>query len=95
MSRTTRTRCIHLPVDQIEDVLLVIFDITLFDLINSEIKDATANSFVDEAGQVAFLATVAGEKGANCSVRFFRDGEVLSGHWSISAHMRIHIYVSN
>ena len=56
------------------------YGVSILDLADGEIENAAAHSVVDEAGQIALLAAVAGKKHANRPVCLFRDGEIPSGH---------------
>ena len=73
VSRTTRTHGVHFIINQFEDLLLVISGITILDLTNGKIKHAASHCFINEAGQVAFLAAIASKKDSDCPVCFFRD----------------------
>ena len=83
VSRTTRTRGVHLLVDQVEDVLLVIPRIAILDLAHGQIQHAAAHGLINEPRKVSLLAPIARKKGANRQVRLFRDGQAPSGHLSI------------
>ena len=73
VSRTTRTHGVHFIIYQFEDLLLVISGITILDLLNSKVKHAPSYCFINETGQVPFLAAIAAQEDSDCPVCFFRD----------------------
>jgi hypothetical protein len=80
VSRTIRTGRVRLFVDERKNFLLIGSSVPIFDLANGEVENATANRFIDETGQVTFLAAGAGEVAPHGAVCFIRDYEVPSGH---------------
>ncbi len=49
VSRTTRTRGVHLLVNQVKDFLLAISGIAVLDLADSEIQQTAAHGVIDES----------------------------------------------
>ncbi len=73
VSRTTCTHDVHFIIYQFEKLLLVISGITILDLLNSKIKHAASHCFINETGQVPFLAAIPAQEDSDCPVCFFRD----------------------
>ena len=49
VSRTTRTRGVHLLVNQVKDFFLAISGIAVLDLADSEIQQTAAHGVIDES----------------------------------------------
>lgn len=61
-STTLCTHRVHLIIYQFEDLLLIMPGITILDLLNSKIKHTASHCFINETGQIPFLATIAARK---------------------------------
>ena len=82
VSRTTRTRSVHLLVDQVEEFVLSVSGVAFFDPAHGEFHHAAANCFVHEPGEVPFLAAVARKKRCERRGPFLREWKGSIESWA-------------